>query len=223
MTKSIHRVARFGLVNGYLVEEEDGLTVIDTGLKGMEKAVVAKAQELGAPIRRIALTHAHGDHVGSLDALAAQVPGVEVILSEREAPFLQKDMTHRAGEEGKFKGSWPGAQTKPTRTVQAGERIGSLEVVATPGHTAGHIAFLDTRDRTVYCGDVFSTIGGMASSAKTYWRFPLPAGATWDPVRDLESARVLRALEPTAIAPGHGKVVRDPLAAMDRAIARATA
>jgi glyoxylase-like metal-dependent hydrolase (beta-lactamase superfamily II) len=36
------------------------------------------------PIRRIVLTHAHFDHVGSLDALARALPGVEVLISARD-------------------------------------------------------------------------------------------------------------------------------------------
>ena len=47
--------------------------------------------------------------------------------------------------------------------------------------------------------------------------------ATWHGPTELESARALRALEPARLAPGHGKLVESPLAAMDAAIARATA
>jgi hypothetical protein len=61
----------------------------------------------------------------------------------------------------------------------------------------------------------------VATTAKANWRFPLPAMATWHKPTALESARALRALNPRALAPGHGKVVDDPGAAMDAAIARA--
>jgi glyoxylase-like metal-dependent hydrolase (beta-lactamase superfamily II) len=44
--------------------------------------------------------------------------------------------------------------------------------------------------------------------------------ATWDPELDRASARTLRALDPARLAPGHGPVVADPGAAMDRAIER---
>jgi hypothetical protein len=53
------------------------------------------------------------------------------------------------------------------------------------------------------------------------WKFPLAAMATWSGAIDLESARALRALNPSRLAPGHGKVVENPAAAMDRAIAKA--
>ena len=156
-------------VNAFLVEEPDGLTLIDTMLPGSAKAILAAAD--GRAIKRIALTHAHGDHIGSLDALAAKLPGVEVLISPRDARLLAKDMSLDPGEEqGKLRGGYSGAKTRPTRTVEPGERIGSLEVVAAPGHTPGQVAFLDTRDRTLYCGDAYSTLGGVATTAKPFTR-----------------------------------------------------
>jgi glyoxylase-like metal-dependent hydrolase (beta-lactamase superfamily II) len=221
-TPSFARFTRFGFVNAWLVAEDDGLTLIDTTMKGAGKAIRAAAEDLGAPITRIVLTHAHGDHIGALDELAAALPGAEVVISARDARLLSKDKSLDPGEpRDKVSGSFPGAKTVPTRTVGDGDRIGSLEVVATPGHTPGHVALLDTRDHTLFCGDVFSTIGGVASSAKLYPRFPLVRMGTWSPEVDLQSARILRALDPARIAPGHGKVVEAPATAMDAAIARA--
>lgn len=216
------RVTRLGMVNVYLVEEDDGLTLIDTALPRSAKAIQAAASEIGKPIRRIVLTHAHQDHVGSLDELAAALPGVEVLISARDARLLAKDKTLDPGEEkGKLRGGYPGTKTKPTGTLTPGERVGSLEVVANPGHTPGHVALLDTRDRTVFCGDTFSTLGGTATTAKPYWRFPLPGMASWHGPTVVESARALRALEPARLAPGHGAIVENPGAAMDVAIAKA--
>jgi len=219
----VHRVALLGFVNAYLVEEDDGFTLVDTMLP-RNAGRILKAAGGGIPIKRIMLTHAHQDHIGSLDALAEKLPGVEVLISSRDARLLAKDMTLDPGEEkGKLRGGYSGAKTKPTRTVEAGERIGSLEVVAAPGHTPGQVALLDTRDRTLYCGDAYSTLGGVATTAKPARWFPLPAKATWHHPTALESAKALRALDPARLAPGHGKVVESPGAAMDVAIARGSA
>jgi glyoxylase-like metal-dependent hydrolase (beta-lactamase superfamily II) len=218
----VTRITRLGFVNAYLVDEEDGLTVIDTMLPKSGKLVLEKAEQLGRPIVRIALTHAHGDHIGSLDELAAQVPEAEVSISVRDARLLAGDKSLEPGEDmpgAKLRGSYPGAKTKPHRTLVPGDRVGSLEVIAAPGHTPGHIAFLDTRDQTLYCGDAYSTLGGVATTAKAHWKFPLPAMATWHARTEVETAKALRALDPARLAPGHGKVVESPAAAMDRAIA----
>jgi glyoxylase-like metal-dependent hydrolase (beta-lactamase superfamily II) len=218
----ITRISKLGFVNCYLVPEDDGLTLIDTMLPRSGKQILAAAEKMGAPIRRIVLTHAHGDHIGSLDQLHGLLPDAEVIISTRDARLLAKDMSMDPGEpgDGPGRGSFPGAATKPTRTVEPGETIGSLEVIASPGHTPGHVSFLDTRDRTLICGDAYSTLGGVATTAKGVWRFPLPAYACWDKPTALESAKALRALDPARLAPGHGKIVEAPGAAMDRAIAR---
>jgi glyoxylase-like metal-dependent hydrolase (beta-lactamase superfamily II) len=217
------RIKRWGFVNAFLVHEEDGLTLIDTTLPRGAKKILAVAARLGSPIVRIALTHAHGDHIGSLDELTAELPSVEVIISARDARLLAKDMTLDPDEPSdKLRGDYRGAQTKPTRTVSEGDRIGSLEVVASPGHTPGHIAFLDQRDQTLYCGDTFSTLGGVETSARRNPRFPLVVMGTWNRPMVLESARRLRALEPARLAPGHGRVLESPAAAMDAAIRRAS-
>lgn len=216
------QITRFGIVNAYLVREDEGLTLIDAALPGSKKAILLAAKGMGAPITRIVLTHAHGDHIGSLDALAAELPDAEVLISARDARLLRKDKTMDAGEpDASLSGSYPGAKTVPTGHLVPGETVGSLQVIAAPGHTPGHVALLDTRDRTLYCGDAYSTLGGVATTAKMNPRFPLPGFATWHKPTALESARSLRAVSPSALAPGHGKVVVDPLEAMDAAIAKA--
>jgi len=219
----MNRISRLGFVNAYLVREDDGLTLIDTMLPRSAKPILAAAEHEGAPIVRILLTHGHGDHVGSLDALHAALPQAEVLISARDARLLVKDMTLDPSEpQDKLRGSYPGAKTQPTRTLQAGDRVGSLEVHAAPGHTPGQIALLDTRDRTLYCADAYSTLGGVATTAKVNARFPLPALATWHKPTALDTARALRGLDPARLAPGHGNVVEAPGPAMEAAIAKGT-
>lgn len=223
---AVHRVVRFGLINAYLVREDDGLTLVDALLASADATrILEEASGLGAPIVRIALTHAHGDHIGALDALVEALGGeVDVAISTRDAKLLRKDVSPEPGEpaDAKVRGGITGARTSPTRLLEPGDRVGSLEVIAAPGHTPGHVAFLDARDRTLYCGDAFSTVGGMATSARPNPRFPLPALATWHRPTALASARALRALEPARLAPGHGRVVEAPAVEMDAAIAKAS-
>jgi glyoxylase-like metal-dependent hydrolase (beta-lactamase superfamily II) len=217
----IHRVKRL-VVNAYLVEEENGLTLIDTLIPRSGKHILAAAEKLGKPIRRIALTHAHGDHTGSLDELVGALGEVEVIISAREARLLGKDLSLDPGEPPeKLRGGFHGARTKPMRTVEPGDHVGSLEVIACPGHTPGHLAFFDPRDRTLYCGDALRSGGGVTTAARSSLGAPAAALFTWHRPSALESARALRALDPARLAYGHGPVREAPAAALDRAIARA--
>ena len=215
------QVVQFGLINAYLVREDDGLTLIDALMPKGDRKVIAAAQKLGAPIRRITLTHAHPDHVGALDALIEALPGVELIVAAREAKPLAGDRSPEPGEpKGRLLGGPVKVKARPDRLVEPGDTIGSLRVVAAPGHSQGQVAFLDTRDGTLFCGDAYSTVGGVATTAGPYVRFPLPGFVSWHRPTALQTARELRALDPKRLAPGHGKVVESPAAAMDRAIAR---
>ena len=212
----------YHFVNVYLVREADGFTLVDTALESCANSIVQMARQCGQPIRRILLTHAHGDHSGGLDAIHALVPAAEFVMPARDARFLIGDMSLDADEPpAQLRGGWVLRKTAPVRLVHEGERVGSLEVIATPGHTPGHCSFLDPRDGTLIAGDALDTMTGLAVSGTVKPLFPLVALATWHKGLALESARKLRALEPARLAVGHGRVLEDPGASMDRAIARA--
>lgn len=215
----LFQLTHLGFMNCYLIREDDGFTLIDTTIGGQATAIMQEARKLGLPIVRILLTHAHGDHVGSLDALHAKLPDAEVAISERDARFLAGDKSLDPSEpQATLRGSYVVCTTKPTRLLHEGDRIGSLEVIATPGHTPGHIAFLDTRDRALIVGDAFQTLGGVAVAGTFKPLFPLPAIATWHKGLSLESARKLLVLQPSLLAVGHGRVLSNPQAEMEQAI-----
>lgn len=217
------RFPRVFPVNCYLVREHDGFTLIDTAIITSAAAIVAAARRFDQPIRRIVLTHAHADHVGALDALHHVLPDAEVLVSARDARFLRGDMTLDPDEpQTTLRGSYQTRVTRPTRLLSDGDHVGSLQVVSTPGHTAGHIALYDPRDGSLIAGDAFQMRGGIAVAGTVRWLFPFPALATWNRPLALTSAGRLRALNPTRLAVGHGAVLDQPLAAMDHAIAIAT-
>ena len=97
-------------------------------------------------------------------------------------------------------------RTEPTRLLAAGDRVGSLEVVGARGHSPGHVAFLDRRDVTLYCGDAFSTAGGIQTAAKpAVWWFAAPALVSSNKAEALASAIALRDLEPAGWRQGTGR------------------
>jgi glyoxylase-like metal-dependent hydrolase (beta-lactamase superfamily II) len=220
ITDNLIQLDRLHFVNAYLVREPEGFTLVDTTLPGAADDLIAAAKAQGGEIVRIALTHGHLDHAGSLDALKAKLgDGVEVLLGDLDARI-------HAGEavvDGKLRGSWPKkVETRPNTRLVGGERIGSLEVVPTPGHTPGHMSFLDTRDRSLLAGDTFTTYWRTEVPNRLLQPFPLAAMGTQDREQVVEAARTLRRLEPAILLTGHGPAVRAPAGAMDAATRRAS-
>lgn len=206
-------------VNCYFIEEEDGLTLIDAALPYSAKPILQAAEKIGKPIKRIVLTHAHGDHIGALDELKAKL-NVPVYISARDSRLLAGDTFLDSTEpQTPIRGGVPkNIKTRPDVLLKEGEVIGSLLAISTPGHTPGSMSFIDQRTNILIAGDAFQTRGGTAVSGVTIPWFPFPAMATWNKEAALQSARKIRELKPTHLAVGHGELLRNPAAPIEKAI-----
>ena len=221
ITENLIQLRRLIAFNCFFVVEEDGLTLVDTGLPGSAKGIVDAGRSVGRPIRRILLTHAHVDHAANVDAIVALLPEVEFIVPTRIADFI-KGKKGLLPEEAQspLKGGFQEVAATPTRLVEPGEMVGSLQVVAAPGHTPAHSAYLDLRDNTLIAGDALQTQGGTGVAGQIRPFFPLPAFATWHKPTALKTAQALLDLNPARLAVGHGPVIENPQAMMQTAIAR---
>lgn len=196
-------------INAYLI----GDVLVDTGIK-QSAGKIARMLE-GRTVSAIALTHAHGDHAGAMERLAAQF-GVPVWCgaADREAaesgrlvlsPTLSRPgLTAVANAAAGFDG------TPVARTLSEGDSLtAGFTVLHTPGHSPGHVSFWRETDRTLICGDVFfnlhvlTTVPGLRQPPDLF---------TPDPARNRESERRLAALEPASVGFGHGPVLSDDAA-----------
>jgi glyoxylase-like metal-dependent hydrolase (beta-lactamase superfamily II) len=216
-----------GLVVGrvYLIEDPDGLTIVDTGLSLAANRVVKQLRSAGhkpRDVKRILITHAHPDHVGGLPKLKA-VTGAQVLASAIERPVIEgKIPVPRPPGSGLSPAARlirvPSTRLKPTpvdREIAAGETLdevmGGLEVVFTPGHAPGHLSFWQPGRRILFCGDVLMNILGL--------RLPLPIVMV-DMDLNKRSIGRLAELEPSIICFGHGNPLKQGAARKLRDFAR---
>lgn len=207
-------------VNCYLVEEEGELTLVDAALPSSTKGIISAATRIGKPITRIVLTHAHNDHVGSLDALKQHFPEVPVYISRRDARLLAGDVSLDPAEPNvPVRGGIPSKlHTRPNILLEEGDVVGSLQAVSSPGHTPGSMAFMDTRTGALLAGDAFVTRGRVAVAGRVVPLFPFPALATWHKETAWHSARKLQEMKPSLLAVGHGPMIDAPQAAIQEAV-----
>ncbi|KAB7667787.1 MBL fold metallo-hydrolase [Bacillus sp. B1-b2] len=199
-------------VNCYIVEEENEFTLIDTALPNSYKKILHFAKTLNKPITKIVLTHAHGDHIGSLDSLKNELPHAKVYISERDARILGGDHSIDKEEEPfVLRGGLPkNIKTKPDVLLKDGDLIGSLTSIALPGHTPGSFGFLDNRNNSLIAGDAFHTRGGFAITGQLRVLFPFPGMATWNKKVAIQSAKKVQSLGVTLMATGHGDLLENP-------------
>ncbi|MFC5406476.1 MBL fold metallo-hydrolase [Cohnella soli] len=184
----------------WVVVEEDGVTLVDTGISLMTRGILKFIERLKAgPLKRIVLTHGHPDHVGALKAILRKHP-VPVFAHSKELPYLEGELPYHAGK-------------KPVATMGRGmtrifneneqghlQSIGSLTPYFTPGHSPGHVVFYHEKDRVMLAGDLFS-------SKKGKLRKPL---FTPNMKEVLESSKIVSKLHPARLEVCHGHSVMNP-------------
>jgi glyoxylase-like metal-dependent hydrolase (beta-lactamase superfamily II) len=207
-------------VNCYLVEEDEGLTLIDAAMPFSTKGIIKAAETIGKPITKIVLTHAHEDHVGALDSLKEVLTDVPVYISVRDHRLMNGDRSLDSGEDQlPIKGGVPKKlKTRASILLNDGDVVGSLKAIASPGHTPGSFSFLDTRSGALIAGDAFQTRGGIAVAGDVKPWFPFPAFGTWSKKTALDSARKLAGYQPKLLAVGHGEMIENPVSVMVNAI-----
>jgi hydroxyacylglutathione hydrolase len=171
-------------------EGSERALIVDPGDEA--ERILHAADELGVQVEGILLTHTHFDHIGAV-APIAKATGAPVWCPEIETPVL--------ADINSFV-PWPGfgpyESYDADHTVSGGEKLElagmEIDVIFTPGHSPGHVAYWIPDEAAIFSGDVIfqGSVG----------RTDLPGG-DWGTL--LESIRKLvEELPPeTSVYPGH--------------------
>jgi glyoxylase-like metal-dependent hydrolase (beta-lactamase superfamily II) len=214
------------IANAYLVGDEKSWILIDACTPGNERRIQRAAERRFGRSRRpqaILLTHGHFDHAGSAGPLA-DAWGVRIYAHSLELPYLTGESRYPT-----FNLSSPGFFTRiarffPTGTVNLGTRVCALqpkqaipglpdwEMIETPGHTPGHMAFFRRSGLVLLAGDAVTTMNldsfwDTVAKRKQVCRPPVPATSNWKDAR--RSVDLLAGLRPSLIAAGHGVPMRN--------------
>jgi len=176
--------------NIYVVEESDGLTIIDCGFEGSDEGIIEFIESLGSSledVKSIILTHGHPDHVGSLPELI-DVTEAKVYIHEMDIQLLER-----------FTGLKKDS-VKNSVLLSGGEIIdllGETLVIHSPGHTDGSIVLYNSQRQILFTGDVLliNANGELSLPKKEY---------TKDMEKEKESVKKLISFNFNVLLPGHG-------------------
>ncbi|HTP54728.1 MAG TPA: MBL fold metallo-hydrolase [Thermoplasmata archaeon] len=203
-----------GFVNAYTFADGEETVLIDTGFNRRARSIVRAFGAAGVPldrVRKVLLTHHHVDHMGGA-AFLREATGAPLACHPEDTPLV----------DGRARARMPlllrlFVRVHPAPVAVAlhdGDRVGSLEVVHTPGHTPGEVVLFDRSRKILFSGDaVVHRKGRLTLPGRRY------ASDLGQAIRSL--ARV-RALAPEILLPGHGEpVTHDVVAQLDELIRRA--
>lgn len=191
----------------YLVDGGSEAALIDAGAGYSADEILAGTRAAGIEaerIRYLLLTHGHADHAGGAHALHARLPHLQVVASPQVAEWLRTgDETAISLDMGKKAGFYPeDYRFEPCDVaieVREGDRLKvgdvCVEVIETPGHSQGHIAFKGTIDGrvTLFAGDL--VFYGGQISLQNVWDCEIPRYA--ESMCKLEGAGI------EVLLPGH--------------------
>lgn len=170
-----------GTVNCFLVQDSNGLTLVDTGYEGDEVKIYKALKEIGkqpSDIKQIILTHLHADHAGAA-ANIKEALKIPVYASKTDGTLLETGVSLRDNTKttkGFLNQLLKKLFVKDIYKINKLENINfvadkqvlpfgnEIKVHFTPGHSAGHISFLVKSDNLLIAGDICANNLGLTPS-----------------------------------------------------------
>jgi glyoxylase-like metal-dependent hydrolase (beta-lactamase superfamily II) len=172
-------------IRAYLVPHASGVVLVDTGMDASGAALDQALEQLGAAwadVSQVVITHGHPDHTGAIDHVRQVAPAAGILASPLDG---LPDAT----------------------SVSDGDVVGTLRVVATPGHTPGHVSLLDESRGVLLVGDCLGSRDGELARA--------PEQFTADQEQAEQSLHRLLAFRGARMLFGHGPELSRPWDALD--------
>jgi glyoxylase-like metal-dependent hydrolase (beta-lactamase superfamily II) len=166
-----------GMANAFLIDSDDGLTLIDAGYPDKEAAVFGAIREIGrstGQLKHLIFTHGHPDHIGSAAAIVRETGArtymhpLDIPMAESGGPFrplrAAPGLLRRVLCKLLYHPDEPLEPVAIDQPLTAGETLpiaGGFEVIHAPGHCAGQVALLWCPGRMLFAGDVCMNIMGL--------------------------------------------------------------
>lgn len=216
------------MLNAFLVaadgsSDADGLTLVDCGTRSAGPRIVRSIRLLGfdpSAVRSIVLTHWHADHMGAAARFAASTAKTKIYVGSGDLPAVtganryphahlpREDLSALGRLVTKVARPGPPVAAQPLDDAARLPAANDAEVVASPGHTQGHIALLLANSGVLLAGDAVMNLGRVTQGPG-----PFRSARSHEP----ETLRRLAALDFEVLAVGHGPpVVKDARAKLER-------
>jgi glyoxylase-like metal-dependent hydrolase (beta-lactamase superfamily II) len=179
ITNRLYQIS-LGAVNAFVLEDK-GLTLVDTGLPGSTDKIFAALRAAGkdpADIKNIILTHLHADHSGNA-ADIKRLTNARVYAHHTDAQLLEQGISgqplrltpglvnkliYRLVIKGPINTVAPVVVEEKLSDGDVLPLVGGIQVVHTPGHSAGHVALLLPSEGVLLAADLCSHVLGLAYS-----------------------------------------------------------
>ena len=163
----VYRVDAIGIpnaINVLLLENDDGWTLVDTGVANSVERIKAAMAALGSgpeDLKRIFITHQHDDHTGGLKGILEWAPGAEVGASAHEAEVISGRRPLDPPSNGFLRFMSRGAEPPSVpvgKVLREGDVVSGFRLIPTPGHTPGHVSLLRDADGLMFTADAFGRL-----------------------------------------------------------------
>ncbi len=206
ITPYLHKID--GFVNQYIVFENEELTLIDTGIPSNAKRILRYLKKIDISkvyLKRILITHSDSDHYGAANSIQS-ITRAEIYSSQIEADAMKTGSSSREiVPKGFFSLIFPllrpflsAPPISVDQIIKDGDILpifDGLQVIASPGHTPGHLSFFFPKDRILFAGDAISARKGVP--------VPTTDATTGNPDQARTSFENLMLLNPQIICCGH--------------------